>query len=174
VSGSVDVLQAGLQTLNTLPVDQAEEQLAACCAAPAWVARMAAGRPYADVEELLIASDRVIRELGPDDVAEALAAHPRIGQRVGGSSTEATWSRQEQSGMDDADAEVRAALREGNLAYEERFDQVFLIRAAGRSPAEMLTELRRRLRNDPETEQREVAEQLRQITRLRLERSLQS
>ena len=174
MSGSVDVLQAGLQTLNTLPVDQAEEQLAACCAAPTWVARMAAGRPYADVDELLTTSDRVIRELGPDDLAEALAAHPRIGQRVGGSSTEATWSRQEQSGMDDADADVRAALREGNLAYEERFDQVFLIRAAGRSPAEMLTELRRRLRNDPETEQREVAEQLRQITRLRLERSLQS
>jgi 2-oxo-4-hydroxy-4-carboxy-5-ureidoimidazoline decarboxylase len=174
VSGSVNVLQAGLQTLNTLPVDQAEEQLAACCAAPAWVARMAAGRPYADVEELLSASDRVIQELGPDGLSEALAAHPRIGQRVGGSSTEATWSRQEQSGMDEADAEVRAALREGNVAYEERFDQVFLIRAARRSPAEMLTELRRRLRNDPETEQREVAEQLRQITRLRLERSLQS
>ena len=76
--------------------------------------------------------------------------------------------------MDDADIEVRQALREGNLAYEERFDQVFLIRAAGRSPAEMLAELRRRLRNDPATEQREVADQLREITRLRLERLLQS
>ena len=53
-------------------------------------------------------------------------------------------------------------------------DQVFLIRAAGRSPAEVLAELRRRLRNDPGAEQREVAEQLRPITRLRLERSLQS
>ena len=76
--------------------------------------------------------------------------------------------------MDDADAGVRAALREGNVAYEERFDQVFLIRAAGRPPAGMLAELHRRLQNDPETEQREVAEQLRQITRLRLERLLQS
>lgn len=174
MSGSVDVLQAGLQTLNTLPADQAEEQLGACCAARAWVDRLAAGRPYADVAELLTASDRAIHELGPDDLAEALAAHPRIGQRVGGSSTEAAWSRREQAGMDDADAEVRAALLEGNLAYEERFDQVFLIRAAGRSPAEMLAQLHWRLGNDPETEQREVAEQLRQITRLRLERSLQS
>jgi 2-oxo-4-hydroxy-4-carboxy-5-ureidoimidazoline decarboxylase len=174
MSRSVEVLQAGVQTLNTLPAGRAEEQLATCCAARAWVARVVAGRPYADLDELLTASDRAIQELGPDDLAEALAAHPRIGQRVGGPSTEAAWSRQEQSGMADADADVRAALREGNLAYEERFDQVFLIRAAGRSPAEMLTELRRRLRNDPETEQREVAEQLRQITRLRLERSLQS
>lgn len=174
MSGSVDVLQAGLQTLNALPADRAEEQLTACCAARAWVDRMAAGRPYADVAELLAASDRAIHELGPDDLAEALAAHPRIGQRVGGSSTEAAWSRQEQAGMDDADAQVRSALLEGNLAYEERFDQVFLIRAAGRSPAEMLAQLHWRLGNDPETEQREVAEQLRQITRLRLERSLQS
>jgi 2-oxo-4-hydroxy-4-carboxy-5-ureidoimidazoline decarboxylase len=38
----------------------------------------------------------------------------------------------------------------------------------------MLAALHWRLGNDPETEQREVAEQLRQITRLRLERSLQS
>ena len=174
MSRSVGVVQAGLQTLNTLPADRAEDQLATCCAARAWVARVVAGRPYADLDELLTASDRAIQELGPDDLAEALAAHPRIGQRVGGSSTEAAWSRQEQSGMDDADAGVRAALREGNAAYEERFDQVFLIRAAGRSPAEMLAELRRRLGNDLRTEQREVAEQLRQITRLRLERLLQS
>jgi 2-oxo-4-hydroxy-4-carboxy-5-ureidoimidazoline decarboxylase len=174
MSRSVEVLQAGVQTLNTLPAGRAEEQLATCCAARAWVARVVAGRPYADLDELLTVSDRAIQELGPDDLAEALAAHPRIGQRVAGSSTEAAWSRQEQSGMDDADAEVRAALREGNVAYEERFDQVFLIRAAGRPPAEVLAELHRRLRNDPETEQREVAEQLRQITRLRLERLLQS
>ena len=174
MSRSVEVLQAGVQTLNTLPAGRAEEQLATCCAARAWVARVVAGRPYADLDELLTVSDRAIQELGPDDLAEALAAHPRIGQRVGGSSTEAAWSRQEQSGMDDADAEVRAALREGNLAYEGRFDQVFLIRAAGRPPVEMLAELHRRLLNDPGTEQREVAEQLRQITRLRLERLLQS
>ena len=180
MSRSVEVLQAGVQTLNTLPAGRAEEQLATCCAARAWVARVVAGRPYADLDELLTVSDRAIQELGPDDLAEALAAHPRIGQRVGGSSTEAAWSRQEQSGMDDADAEVRAALREGNVAYEERFDQVFLIRAAGRSAAEMLAELHRRLASDPAderaevTEQREVAEQLRQITRLRLERLLQS
>ena len=70
--------------------------------------------------------------------------------------------------MSDADAEVRAALVEGNRAYEERFDHVFLIRAAGRSPREMLAELRRRLANDVETERAEVTEQLAQITALRL------
>jgi 2-oxo-4-hydroxy-4-carboxy-5-ureidoimidazoline decarboxylase len=70
--------------------------------------------------------------------------------------------------MSDADAEVRAALMEGNRAYEERFDQVFLIRAAGRSPEEMLAELRRRLGNDVGAERAEVTEQLAQITALRV------
>ena len=48
--------------------------------------------------------------------------------------------------------DVRAALLEGNRAYEERFGHVYLIRAAGRSPSEMLAELRRRLDNDDASE----------------------
>ena len=70
--------------------------------------------------------------------------------------------------MGDADAAVRAALLEGNRAYEERFDHVFLIRAAGRGPEEMLAELRRRLANDEAAERAEVTEQLAQITALRV------
>ena len=70
--------------------------------------------------------------------------------------------------MSDADDATRSALVEGNRAYEERFGHVFLIRAAGRSPEEMLGELRRRLGNDEETERRETTEQLAQITALRV------
>jgi 2-oxo-4-hydroxy-4-carboxy-5-ureidoimidazoline decarboxylase len=70
--------------------------------------------------------------------------------------------------MTDADSRTRAALVEGNHAYEERFGHVFLIRAAGRSPEEMLAELQRRLANDAETERHEATEQLAQITGLRL------
>ena len=70
--------------------------------------------------------------------------------------------------MGGADDETRAALLDGNRAYEERFDHVFLIRASGRSPEEMLAELRRRLDNDEESERAEVTEQLAQITGLRV------
>jgi 2-oxo-4-hydroxy-4-carboxy-5-ureidoimidazoline decarboxylase len=63
---------------------------------------------------------------------------------------------------------VRAALLDGNRAYEQRFGHVFLIRASGRSPEEMLAELRRRLANDPVAERAEVTEQLAQITGLRV------
>jgi 2-oxo-4-hydroxy-4-carboxy-5-ureidoimidazoline decarboxylase len=70
--------------------------------------------------------------------------------------------------MSDADAATRTALVGGNHAYEERFGHVFLIRAAGRTPAEMLAELRRRLANDAEVERAEATEQLAQITGLRV------
>ena len=70
--------------------------------------------------------------------------------------------------MDHGDAAVIAALAEGNREYEQRFDRVFLIRAAGRSSAEILAELRRRLGNDDETERAETVAQLREIALLRL------
>jgi 2-oxo-4-hydroxy-4-carboxy-5-ureidoimidazoline decarboxylase len=153
---------------NAEPEDRAAEALRACNAAPRFVAEVLAGRPYADADALVATAERVARALPWDEVATALAAHPRIGDRVEGSSAEARSSRREQSSMADADADVRTALLEGNRAYEERFGHVFLIRAAGRSPEEMLAELRRRLANDEDAERAEVTEQLAQITALRV------
>jgi allantoicase len=169
--------ELGLRWLNNVPATQAGLLLASCCASRAWIERMSAGRPYADLDGLFDASDRAIRKLGRDDLAEALSAHPRIGQRAAGASTEADWSRQEQASFQasvgEADAEVQAALEEGNRVYEQRFGHVFLIRASGRSAEELLAALRQRLANDPDTEWDVVAEELREITRLRLERLLQ-
>jgi 2-oxo-4-hydroxy-4-carboxy-5-ureidoimidazoline decarboxylase len=159
---------SGLDDFNDRPPDEAVEALRACNAAPRFAAELAAGRPYRDVETLVARAEEVARSLPWDEVALALATHPRIGDRVDGASAEAQSSRREQSSMGSADDATRAALVEGNRAYEERFDHVFLIRAAGRSPEEMLAELRRRLGNDPETEQRETTEQLAQITALRV------
>jgi 2-oxo-4-hydroxy-4-carboxy-5-ureidoimidazoline decarboxylase len=160
-----------VRELDELPDDEADRLLRACCASTAWVTRVRAGRPYARRERLLDAAERACRELSPADVDEALAAHPRIGERAHGTGTEATWSRQEQASV--SDAATRRRLRERNLAYEQRFDRVFLVRAAGRTPAQMLAELERRLGNDPQAEQEEVVEQLAQITRLRVAKLLE-
>src|SRR5262249_59164678 len=78
------------------------------------------------------------------------------------------FSRAEQAGVDGTDAAVAQALVEGNVAYEARFGRVFLIRAAGRSSADILDELDRRLQNDTETELGEVVGQLGEIAILRL------
>lgn len=76
--------------------------------------------------------------------------------------------------MGGASTELAAAMAEANAAYEERFGRVFLIRAAGRTPEEMLAEARRRLANDKASEDAEALEQLTQIAILRLRQSLGS
>jgi 2-oxo-4-hydroxy-4-carboxy-5-ureidoimidazoline decarboxylase len=159
---------AAIDEFNDEPADRAVQALRACNAAPRFAAAVVAGRPYRDAETLVARAEQIARSLPWEDVAVALAAHPRIGDRVAGASAEAQSSRREQSSMADADDETRTALVEGNRAYEERFDHVFLIRASGRSPGEILAELRRRLGNDEQAERAEVTEQLAQITALRV------
>jgi 2-oxo-4-hydroxy-4-carboxy-5-ureidoimidazoline decarboxylase len=163
-------LTGGLAWFNALTAGRAEAVLLSCCAAPGWAATVAAGRPYREAAEVYAAAHAAFDHLVPGDLDLALVAHPRIGERAQGTSREAAWSRQEQNGVADADAALHRELVEANLAYEQRFGHVFLIRASGRSAAQMLAACRRRLANDSETERGEVLEQLRAITRLRLER----
>lgn len=158
---------------NAMPADRLEEDLLACCAAPAWGAGIVAGRPYRDRAQIIAAADAAASGLSWADVLKGLSAHPRIGERAPGDSREAAWSRREQSaasgGGDDA---TRAALAEANRAYEDRFGHVFLIFASGRTQAEILAAARERLGNDDRTERAVVADQLRRIAVLRLERLL--
>ncbi|WP_448623749.1 2-oxo-4-hydroxy-4-carboxy-5-ureidoimidazoline decarboxylase [Geodermatophilus sp. URMC 64] len=170
----LDTDDAALERLSALDDEAGRAALHACCASPVWGARIRAGRPYRSRAALLDAAETACRELDDVQLDLALAAHPRIGDRASGPGTEARWWRQEQASVTDADERTRDELVAANRAYEERFGHVFLIRAAGRSAAEMLSELRRRLGNDPATERREVVDQLARITRLRVERLLDS
>jgi 2-oxo-4-hydroxy-4-carboxy-5-ureidoimidazoline decarboxylase len=162
-----------LPEFNAAPADVASAMLTACCDVPSWVDAVREGRPYADVQAALDVADKSARSFTPDDVDRALAAHPRIGERAAGSGTEAAWSRQEQSGVS-RDSQTQDALLDANRAYEERFNRVFLICASGLSGDQVLTALRARLGNDDATETAVVADELRKIALLRLERLLDS
>lgn len=153
---------------DALPAADAAAQLVPCCASVRWQHSVVAGRPYGGLDPLVAASDAALADLGWDDVLEALAAHPRIGQKASGDDVESRWSRAEQSAAATADADVTARLRAGNVAYEERFGWVFLICATGLAPQQVLAALTTRLGNDVAAEQAEVREQLRLIVRLRL------
>lgn len=158
--------------LNALPADQAEAELLTCCASTRWAHEVAARRPYQDDASLLATAVATVRELDWSDIEEALSAHPRIGERAESTASrrEADWSRAEQSGAATADTALLDELAERNLAYEKRFGHVFLIRATGRSAAEMLGELHRRLHNPVDDERAEVQRQLAEITGLRVEK----
>jgi 2-oxo-4-hydroxy-4-carboxy-5-ureidoimidazoline decarboxylase len=159
-----------LAEFNGLAAEAAERELAACNAAPRFAREVATARPYPTAAALADTAATVAAGLAWDEVTTALAAHPRIGERTAGGSAEAASSRREQSGLTAAGDAVKQALAEGNRAYERRFGHVFLIRAAGRGPEEILAELTRRLGNDPAAERAETTAQLAEITRLRVER----
>jgi 2-oxo-4-hydroxy-4-carboxy-5-ureidoimidazoline decarboxylase len=138
------------------------------CASIRWIERLVGGRPYESLGRLTAASDAAIAALSWPDIGEALAAHPRIGDRAQGRGQEASWSRQEQAATAGVGGDVQARLRAGNAEYEERFGHIFLIRATGRSAEDMLAALHARLGHDPEAERQVVRAELRQIVRLRL------
>ncbi|HLS25723.1 MAG TPA: 2-oxo-4-hydroxy-4-carboxy-5-ureidoimidazoline decarboxylase [Beutenbergiaceae bacterium] len=169
---SHDLRSGPLAQFNALPDDEARALLERCAAVPRWARDVAAGRPYATVEEALDAARTAAEPWTDAEIDSALARHPRIGQRPTGADAESAHSRREQSGVDPSDTDVAAQLAEGNRAYEERFGHVFLIRAAGRSAAQILQALQERLQNEPETERRIAAAQLREIAVLRLEQEL--
>ena len=153
---------------DALAPEAAESLLTACLPVPRWVAQVAGGRPYGEWPALMTAADAAAASLVDDELAAALAGHPRIGERGAGPRHQGELSEREQSGVDSGDDEVARALAAGNAAYERRFDRVFIIRAAGRDAAEVLAELDRRLGNDDDTERAETVAQLREIALVRL------
>ncbi|HYQ66377.1 2-oxo-4-hydroxy-4-carboxy-5-ureidoimidazoline decarboxylase [Actinophytocola sp.] len=152
-----------LDRLNVQEPAAAERDLLACCASRRWADEILARRPYHDLAQLRSVSEQVLRALTWADVEQALAAHPRIGERADGTSTEAGWSRGEQAG-----ATPGEDLVAGNRRYEERFGYVFLICATGLSGPDMLAALHGRLGNDPAAERDVVREEMRKIVDLRL------
>jgi OHCU decarboxylase len=133
---------------------------------------MAAARPFRSREALDATADIVAASLDRTDWLEAFAAHPRIGERETvanpgepRTTASAPWSAQEQAGVTDLSRERFIAL---NREYEARFGYIFIVCATGRSGAEMLDILERRMSNNPHDEFRAAAEQQRQITHVRL------
>ena len=80
---------------------------------------------------------------------------------------------QEQKKVAEAGDAVKIALTEGNREYEKKFGRIFIVCATGKSAAELLEILRRRLQNEARPELYEAAEQQRQITQIRLRKWFQ-
>lgn len=160
-----------IEEFDGLDAEAAAEVLRPCVAIDSWVRGLVAGRPYGAVDALLTAAEARSATWTPTEVEEALADHPRIGERHQGSGASAALSRGEQAGVPD-DADVQARLADGNRRYEERFGRIYLVRAAGRSAEEMLDLLETRLGHDDATEAEVTRGQLAEIAVLRLRGAL--
>jgi len=157
-------------SLLTLTPEQLRTPLRACLAVPRWIDAVAAHAPFASTAALLDVARDAARSLSSSEVTEALAAHPRIGAVPKASSDQAMrFARAEQDSADAGDETLAVAMIEGNRSYEECFGRVFVIRAAGRTRAQVLAELHRRLRLTADEDADIVRHELRDIALLRLE-----
>ena len=162
---------AGLEQFNQQSEADARATLQSCLDVPRWVDDVLSGRPYDSAPLVLHKARAAAASFTDEEIDAALSRHPRIGEQAG-AGHDAEFSAKEQSAVGDADPTVTEAIRAGNAEYENRFDRVFLIRAAGRPATEILAELRRRLNNTPDAERAEVVTQLREIALTRLEKVL--
>ena len=155
-----------LDQLNALSPAAAKGELERCCGSERWAAAMTGRRPYGTTDELYRSAEDMWWSLEAADWLEAFSHHPRIGERATG------WAKEEQAGVGPASRSAMEAIAALNREYEQRFNHVFLICATGKCADEMLSEVRRRLTNDPAPELRIAAAEQAQITRLRLEKLL--
>jgi 2-oxo-4-hydroxy-4-carboxy-5-ureidoimidazoline decarboxylase len=161
---------------NFLPIAAAVDEILPCCGSRAWAGGVVGRRPLPGEAALLAVSDETWRSLSESDWLEAFRSHPRIGESrapKAASQRSVAWSAEEQQNVAAADDSVKIALAEGNREYERRFSRIFIVCATGKSPAEILKILQRRMKNDEHTELQEASEQQRQITQIRLKKWLQ-
>ncbi|MGI5470504.1 2-oxo-4-hydroxy-4-carboxy-5-ureidoimidazoline decarboxylase [Streptomyces sp. CA-132043] len=149
----------GLDRLNSAAAGAAEAALLACCGSRRWARRIAAHRPYPDLEALLAAADEASYDLSPADLAEALAEESVSPQPLAGARGRGTLA-------------AHTALRAAHAEYERRFRHVFVICLDGlredRLLDHVLSGIRDRLAHEPDEERAVAAEELRRIARGRL------
>ncbi|NGO69905.1 2-oxo-4-hydroxy-4-carboxy-5-ureidoimidazoline decarboxylase [Streptomyces boncukensis] len=152
-----------LERINDSPPAVAEEALLGCCGSARWARRIAAHRPYPDLEALLAAADEASYDLTAEDLTQALAAeaapHP---------PGYPAWEPQPGT------LAAHTALRAAQAAYESRFRFPFVMCLDEWPPGQRLDQtlaaIRVRLGHEEEEERAVAADELRKVARGRLAR----
>lgn len=166
-----------LESFHALPEKEAVAHLRACCESARWARAVAAERPYASREALLIRARELWRAAGEAELLVAFAAHPRIGDvehlRARFAGTASDPAKREQGQVLAAEEAVLQRLKTLNDAYLDRFGFIFIVCATGKSAAEMLALLEARIDNEREAELAIAAREQEAIMELRLARMLE-
>ena len=134
--------------------------------APALVDRLAAEAPFGSADAVIARADALLAAMTERDRIAVLDAHPRIGADRRALSAD---SLREQGS--DEDSAVLRELAELNDDYERRFGFRFVVFVAGRSKAEIVPVLERRLERSREEELATGIAEFLAVARDRLTRS---
>ncbi|MES2587486.1 MAG: 2-oxo-4-hydroxy-4-carboxy-5-ureidoimidazoline decarboxylase [Bacteroidota bacterium] len=166
-----------LESLNNLDSDSLFAELFKCCGSTSWAKKLAQKKPFLSLEDIFQKSDLIWAESNKEDGLEAFTHHPKIGdvselEKKFASTKE--WAGGEQAGVNVANKTVLEALAKGNTDYEAKFSYIFIVCATGKSAEEMLALLNARIGNDAETEFSIAMGEQNKITKIRLEKLLNS
>lgn len=166
-----------LNKLNSLATQAAVQWFQQMCAATSWCEKMVAARPYTSNIQLERQAELAWQVMEQDDVLQALAAHPMIGD-INSLRTKYANTKKlaagEQSGMQVARDDELERISMLNQQYLARHGFIFIICASGLSAQQMLSELEIRLPNSTEQELTIAATEQIKITLLRMNNALQA
>ena len=138
-----------------------------------WVAEAVADKRGAagTVDELAAMMAAVVEHAGHDAQLALIRAHPELAGRVaaGDALTAASSEEQASAGLDQCTPAEYERLQALNCAYREKFGFPFVLAVRGRTRADVIASLERRLANDSEVEFRAALDQIHTIARLRLQ-----
>ena len=140
-----------LRRFNRLPTSEAVFLLGQCLSVDRWVGVVSASRPYKRLDDLFEVARDAAFPFTAAELEAALATvvpQPVIPVVRHQESEHQRW--------------LRVQLAAGVAQYERRFGRAFLLRREGRDDAQVLVELWTRLGHDIDTEDRVLAQQVRE------------
>jgi len=164
-----------IKELNNLSKEEVKTELYRCCGSSTWIKKMVEKHPFNNKQELFNFAEKIWHECSKPDWLEAFSQHPKIGdfkslEKKFAATKELAGT--EQAGIHHAAPEILRELANSNRIYEEKFGFIFIVYATGKNAGEMLSLLKKRLKNDFETEIKIAMEEQNKITRIRLEKLL--
>ena len=128
--------------------------------------RVAAKRPFADIEHLRHAMQQEVNHAPETEQMELIKAHPDlVGRAV---LTAESKGEQAAAGLTDLSAEEIEDFRRNNAAYREKFGFPFIICARLNKKEAILEAFPRRLQNDTAAEKKAALDEIHKIAALRL------
>ena len=133
---------------------------------PHFARRVAAKRPFADIEHLRHALQQEVNHASETEQMELITAHPDLVGRV--VLTAESKGEQAAAGLTDLSEEEVETFRRHNAAYREKFGFPFIICARMNKKDAILEAFPRRLQNDSDTEKKAALDEIHKIAALRL------
>lgn len=166
-----------IEKLNQLNKETLKEEFLKCCGATKWADLLSTQTPFNSKEDLFEKSDSIWQNMSKEDYLEAFSQHPKIGDIESLAKKFANtkdWAENEQSGVNEATQEVIQELATYNEYYDNKFGYIFIVCATGKSAQAMLGMLKTRLKNEPDQELKVAVDEQNKITKIRLEKLINS